>query len=65
MSLWRALQSGNSPVNSIFFVFFICPPNKNEEDTDNRKVCVTVGLSSEVYLLPTTNEICDFWLFLG
>ena len=24
------------------------------------EVCVMVGLSSEVCLLPTTNEICDF-----
>ena len=29
----------------------------------DREVCVTVGLSSEVYLLPTSNKICDFCLF--
>ena len=32
---------------------------------EDREVCVTVGLSSEVYLVPKRNKICDFCLFLG
>ena len=65
-SLWRALQSGNSP-ESFRRQFLILLINNTKTDIVNqdREVCVTVGLSSEVYLLPTTNKICDFWIFLG
>ena len=66
-SLWRALQSGNSPVD-FRTVSLLCVNNTNH--TDRTKIvswyiCVTVGLSSEVCLLPTSNKICDFWLFSG
>ena len=52
---------------SLLFCFPFCLLHKTNKKvmTRDRDICVTVGLSSEVYLLPTTNEICDFWLFLG
>ena len=66
MSLWRALQSGNSPVDftSLLGSYVLWSYNHSKK-VKYREVCVTVGLSSEVCLLPTSNKICDFWLFLG
>ena len=52
----------DSPVDWLFacFSFYRRSIKQHANNQHNRKVCVTVGLSSEVYLLPTSNKICDF-----
>ena len=64
-SLWRALQTDveYQCYHRVLFCGFITT-DKTALITP-REVCVTVGLSSEVWLLPTSNKICDFWLFFG
>ena len=64
-SLWRALQTDVEYQCFHWVLFCGLPTTKKTREKNTRQVCVTVGLSSEVYLLSTTNEICDFWLFLG
>ena len=55
MSLWRALQltsvKGFRPV--VFFVLLQQKPQTRRNQ--DREVCVTVGLSSEVCLVPTSS----------
>ena len=51
--------------NSRRFFIVIIHDNKKQREFLDREVCVTVGLSSEVCLLPTSNKICDFCLFFG
>ena len=42
-------------VSDVFFKHHLQHRRKND-----REVCVTVGLSSEVCLVPTSKKICDF-----
>ena len=58
--------SANSRVEFFHLFSYKCfPLTGNQTKKQEREVCVTVGLSSEVYLVPNANKICDFWLFLG
>jgi len=66
MSLWRALQLTSVIGSPSLFALVVFPlPTQTMKVNLYREVCVTVGLSSEVCLLPNANKICDFWLFLG
>ena len=74
-SLWRALQLTSDEARILFFFLFCYhKKQKRKECVWDREVCVTVGLSSEGYLLPIVKSwkvmIFDyFWgkmrLFLG
>ena len=43
-------------------LIFVClvVHTKHRKTTRDRDICVTVGLSSEVCLLPNRNKVCDF-----
>ena len=52
-----ALKRHHPPPFFDSLLFFVYSTKTNiESKNNNRKVCVTVGLSSEVCLLPTTNS---------
>ena len=64
-SLWRALQITSVKVFHLLFIFLIFHQKITRRWKIDREVCVTVGLSSEVCLVPKRDKICDFWLFFG
>ena len=61
-SLWRALQRelSRKVFSTSRFLFCVINTKTRDVEKNDREVCVTVGLSSEVYLLPTSNKVYDF-----